>query len=151
MKVRIEKIDAGTEEIIIRCRKITPAIKNIQKTFESQDIKLIGKSNGESCILKPEEIYYFESVDDFVFAYLKSEAYQIGNTLSGLDEMLKSRGFFRCSKSFLLNVNHVKKLTSMIGNRIDATLDNGEHIIVSRRYAKEFRAMLSGGRADEKV
>lgn len=68
MEVKIEKIDSGIEEIIIRCRKITPAIESIKRIFESPQVKLIGKNHGESCILKPEEIYYFESVDDIVFA-----------------------------------------------------------------------------------
>ena len=33
-----------------------------------------------------------------------------------------------------------------MGNRIDALLDNQEHVIISRRYVKEFRERLKGGK-----
>ncbi|MBR6396195.1 MAG: LytTR family transcriptional regulator DNA-binding domain-containing protein, partial [Lachnospiraceae bacterium] len=54
--------------------------------------------------------------------------------------------FFRCSKSMIINVGRVASLKSLPSNRIDATLENGEHIIISRRYAAEFRRFLKGDR-----
>lgn len=58
--------------------------------------------------------------------------------------MLKQKGFFRCSKSMVINIYRINKLKSMSGNRIDVTMDNGEHVIISRRYAKELRSTLKG-------
>jgi len=42
----------------------------------------------------------------------------------------------------------VTALHSLSGNRIDATMEGGEHIIISRRYAVEFRRLLKGGRGE---
>lgn len=36
-----------------------------------------------------------------------------------------------------------------MGNRINAILDNQEHVIISRRYAKDFREMLKRGISHE--
>ena len=52
--------------------------------------------------------------------------------------------YFRCSKSMIINVNKVEMLKSMPSNRIDATLVSGEHIIISRTYASDFRKLLKG-------
>ena len=62
-----------------------------------------------------------------------------------LVRLYSEEGFFRCSKAMVLNVYRIEKLQSLSGNRIDATMDNGEHVIISRRYAKELRVLLKGG------
>jgi len=62
--------------------------------------------------------------------------------LGEVEEKLSSEGFFRCNKSFVVNINHIVSVKSEMGNRIDALMDNEEHVIISRRYAKTFREML---------
>jgi len=42
----------------------------------------------------------------------------------------------------ILNLRHVKKFKSSMGNRIIATLDNEENVIISRHYSKILRAYL---------
>ena len=44
----------------------------------------------------------------------------------------------------ILNIDKVASLKSMPSNRIDATMRNGEHIMISRTYAVEFRKRLRG-------
>ena len=69
--------------------------------------------------------------------------------LAEAEEKLNSYGFFRCNKSFVVNINHIASVRSDMGNRIDALLDNQEHVIISRRYAKVFRELLRGGKNHE--
>lgn len=71
------------------------------------------------------------------------------HTLAQLETLLDSVRFFRCAKSMILNIDRVKALKSLACNRIDATMQNGEHIIISRTYASEFRRRLKGGRSDD--
>jgi DNA-binding LytR/AlgR family response regulator len=46
----------------------------------------------------------------------------------------------------VINVGRVKALKSLSSNRIDASMEGGEHIIISRRYPSEFRRLLKGCR-----
>lgn len=70
-------------------------------------------------------------------------------TLAEAEQMLAESGFFRCNKSMVLNVDRVIAVKSEMGNRINATLDNGEHVMISRHYARAFRELLQrGGRND---
>jgi len=106
---------------------------------------ITGKKGEKQCRIRPQDIYYFESVDEKLFACTKEEEYQVASTLAETEEKLESYGFFRCNKSFVVNINRIVSVKSEMGNRIDAQLDNGEHIIISRRYAKKFRELLRGG------
>lgn len=58
--------------------------------------------------------------------------------------MLDDEKFFRCSKSMIININRVERLKSLPSNRIDATMQGGEHIMISRTYASDFRRLLRG-------
>ncbi len=69
-------------------------------------------------------------------------------TLNALEYHFRTQGFFRCSKSMVINIYRISYLESKPGNRIDAMMDNGEHVIISRRYASGLRAVLKSGTAD---
>jgi len=85
-------------------------------------------------------------VDDKVFAYTNDKVLKIDGSLQSFMLIVNDDSFFRCSKSMVINVNRVISLKSLSSNRIDATLEGGEHIIISRRYASEFRRLLKGER-----
>lgn len=56
-----------------------------------------------------------------------------------LEEQLQGKGFFRCHKSYLINLRHVEAY-----NRQEAILDNGEKIMIARRRYEVFcQEMLS--------
>ena len=85
---------------------------------------------------------YFEKVDDKTFAYTDNNVIQVDMSLYSIEVMLDDDRYFRCSKSMIVNVSKVSKLKSLPSNRIDVTLTNGEHIIISRTYASNFRKLL---------
>ncbi len=149
MNIKTEKLSSGEEEIIIRYYEMTPEIENIIAFLNKKKETIIGKKGHEQYILPYSDIYHFESVDNLVFAYTDIESYQISYTLTELEELLFSSSFVRCNKSFIVNITEIMALRSNVGNRIDATLKNGEHIIISRHYAKGFREILKGGNQHE--
>ena len=141
-EISLQKISEGKEEIVIRYHTMTPQLERLIRQLTKDQVTILGKNNGKQYRSAPADIYYFESVDEKLFAYTKDMALQVGMTLSEAEESLKEQGFFRCNKSFVLNINRIDSVKSELGNRIDATLDNGEHIIISRRYSKQFRERL---------
>ncbi|MBR4668202.1 MAG: LytTR family transcriptional regulator [Butyrivibrio sp.] len=106
---------------------------------------LYGKKDGDTVSLEPGEILYIESVDDKVFAYTQRDVIRLEGSLAGLLEDLNDVRFFRCSKSMIINIEKVERLKSLSSNRIDATMAGGEHILISRTYASDFRRVLKGG------
>lgn len=84
--------------------------------------------------IEPEEVFYFESVEQKVFAYCKSEVYQVKSKLYELLDELPGWKFVRVSKSVILNLNKIKSLTPAFSGRYEALLKNGEKVIISRQY-----------------
>lgn len=145
MLVHTEEIESGEDEIIIRYKVMTKKVEDIIEYVSAKVPPILGSMDKEQYILFRNDIYYFESVDNIVFAYTKKNSYETKHTLNELESMVSDRRFFRCNKSIIVNIDKIQSLKSNVGNRIDVTLDNQEHIIISRRYAKEFRRCLSEG------
>ena len=102
-------------------------------------------SDGQTLLLSPEDILYLESVDGVTYAYLEERVLKVQMSLFELAMAYGSRGFLRCSKSMVLNIYKINFLKSESGSRIRATMENGEQVMISRKYAKELRQRLKGG------
>jgi DNA-binding LytR/AlgR family response regulator len=146
MKIDIQKIDSGEDSVVIRYKELTRDLNRIIGILQGADDKLWGKSDTGSELIKLEEILYIESVDDKLFAYTGNKVLKIDGSLNSFMTDFDDGTFFRCSKAMVINVNRVEALKSLSSNRIDATIEGGEHIIISRRYASDFRRMLRGDR-----
>ena len=145
MKVDIKRIDSGEDELILRYKEVTPDIKRILSIINGESNRLLGRKDEERVVIDTEDVLYFETVDDKTFAYTAGDVIKVDSSLQGVLETLDDIRFFRCSKSMIINVKKVRVLKSLSSNRIDATLENGEHILISRTYASEFRKLLKGG------
>lgn len=142
MKIRIEYIKEGENEIVLRCDEINDEIVEVMSLLNMRKRKIPGEKDEVIYLLELSHIYYFESVDHVVFAYTEEDVYKITCTLSELETSFYDFGFFRCNKSMIINLNKITSLKSEMGNRIDATMKNGEHIVISRHYAKQLREVL---------
>ena len=149
MKITLQKISDGNEEVIIKYRQMTEQIEGIVKYLEGQDEKLLGNKDGEQVLVSVNKVIYLESVDGITWFYTREEAYRCELTLAMWEMMYVKDGFFRCSKSMIINIDKVKSLKSFASNRIDATMCNGEHVMISRTYASDFRKRLKEGSIHE--
>lgn len=135
MKVTI--VDVGPdeeEELILKCRSLDESLVEIINRFKRGGGKLTAYQDGNMFFIEPEEVFYFESVEQKVFAYCKSEVYQVKSKLYELLDELPGWKFVRVSKSVILNLNKIKSLTPAFSGRYEALLKNGEKIIISRQY-----------------
>lgn len=149
MKYTIEQIKQGDDELILRYQNLNQEVEHIMNFMSFADKKLVGTKDGSQIVVDVKQIFYIESVDRKTFVYLEDDVVRVEYTLTQLERMFNSLRFFRCSKSMIMNIDKVKVLDSLASNRIDATMCNGEHIIISRTYASEFRRRLKGEAFDE--
>lgn len=144
MRYIVNQRDGGEDELILNYQQLNKEVEAVLVFMEKHQKKLIGKRNGEKIVFSPEEILYVEKVDDRTFAYTTDREIELDLSLHSIELMLDDERYFRCSKSMIVNINKVERLKSMSSNRIDVTLISGEHIIISRTYASEFRKLLRG-------
>ena len=144
MRYTINQIREGEDELILNYRQLNPEVEKVIAFMDRNQKKMIGRVDGETILFSPEEILYIEKVDGRTFAYTVDRVVQVDLSLSTAELILEDVSFFRCSKAMIVNVNKVEKLKSLPSNRIDATMKGGEHIMISRTYASEFRRLLKG-------
>ena len=68
--------------------------------------------------------------------------YQTALTLAELEGRYGELGYLRVSKSAVINLHRIRSLKSRTGGRIEASLENGERLVVSRHYAPLLRERL---------
>jgi DNA-binding LytR/AlgR family response regulator len=139
--------DREDAEIVIHCREGSREAQMLSRILEQPDRKIPGISEQGTILFMPEEVLYFESVDANIYAYLETSVARVAGSLEKLENRYRERGFFRASRSVLLNLNAVSAFQRSIGDRMTAVMNNGEKIVISRHYAKVLRSRLKEGGA----
>lgn len=143
MKITIIDPALGEEEeVIIKCHAISDDVQRLIQKIKLGDNKIVGYIAGDIHLLDTDAIYYFETVDNKVFAYCEEQVYEVKEKLYELENLLEMTSFMRISKSTILNLNKVKSLSPAFGGRFEATLDNGERTIISRQYVPVLKERL---------
>lgn len=149
MKLTMNRISQGEDEVIIRYREMNEQIEMIAALTEGKTPKISARYGNETILVSPETILYLESVDGLTWAYLADKVCRVYESLEKVALAWGERGFFRCSKSMVINIYRISTLRSESGNRILAQMENGEQVMISRRYARQLRGILKGGAEDE--
>lgn len=143
MKIEI-KVDHNIEEtcINISCSKLTPELEKLIAMMRIMEKQFAVTSDGEMFILDVAAILYIEVVDRKTFVYTEKGVYESEFRLYELEEQLEEYGFFRASKSCLVQLRAIRSIKRDINRRIRVTMENGEVIMVSRQYAEELKKRL---------
>ncbi len=143
MKISIN-VEPGIKDnqVSILCGSITPEIEKLIAMMRILDRQLAAVKDGETYLLEVSRIVYIESVDRKTFVYTQNDCFESRLKLYELEEALCECGFFRASKSCIVQLKYIKSLRSDIDRKIRVTLENGEQIMVSRQYADELKRKL---------
>ena len=143
MKITIDESSDNKEtEIVIKCSVLDDNLKRIIEVIKNSDERIIGIINGTSNLILPTDIYYFESVDKKTFIYTEAQVLETPLRLYEIEEKLSKYDFFRASKSTIINISKIKRLSPKFNGRLDALLENGEKLIVSRQYVQVVKEIL---------
>ncbi len=143
MKITITEPGEGEEdEIIVRCRHMDQQLLKLIYAVKAGREKITALQDGNYFQVAPEEIYYFEAVDNKVFLYLEKEVYETRMKLYELQEIFRGTDFFRASKSCIVNLSKVKRLSPAFNGRFEALMQNGERVIISRQYVPVLKQKL---------
>ncbi len=142
MQVTFEKADSPEkEEALIKAQTITDDIKAAIELLEGGKRKIPLLKDGETVLLETTAFYYIESVDKRTFVYSKDDCFETRLRLYELEETLGAY-FLRISKSMIVNLKKIKGVKSDLSGRMEATMLNGEKIVISRSYVKEIKRRL---------
>jgi two-component system, LytTR family, response regulator len=108
---------------------------------EMQAKKLVLRTSDSLHIVDISDIYYCQSDNSYTTFYLAgNEKIVVSKSLKEYEGLLKEFGFFRSHQSFLVNLNHIKKVDKSDGGFI--IMKNKKEIPVSLRQMKNLIALL---------
>lgn len=151
MRVRIRKIcDKEAEQVIIDCVEVTREIEEIYEYVLGKGTEISGvNEKGQMKRFCLEDVYYFEALDEKLFAYTGNEVYELKMRLYEAEREYKKYHFVRCSKSVVMNLMLLEGISPALNGRFFAHMKNGEKLIVSRQYAADIKKIVMGGKVHE--
>lgn len=141
ISINIDETVSDTE-IVINSKRLTSDIEKIIATLRILDQQIMAIKDNEAYIIDVSKIIYVESVDRKTFVYTEQECFESKLKLYEIEEQLCQSGFLRISKACLVHLKYIRSLKAELDRKIRITLENGEQIIVSRKYADELKCRL---------
>ena len=153
MRVTEELVKSPNEEgVILQYIRLTKDFEEIKEYVQHKGEALIGYTqNKERVSVRVEDILYFETVDGKVFAYTVDSVYAIKGRLYQVEEKIGRRTICRASKAMLVNVDRITSVRTALNGRLYAKMENGEEILITRRYAKEIEDCFMEEDDDERI
>ncbi|MBD5087291.1 MAG: LytTR family transcriptional regulator [Clostridiales bacterium] len=143
MKITVHANEKSEEtEIIICCKKMTPAIENIIATLQMINQQMPVTKDGVNYLLDINQISYIEALERKTFVYTEESIYESKLKLYEMEERLCHNGFLRVSKSCLVHLKFIQSIKNDIERKLRLTMKNGEQIMVSRQYADSIKKRL---------
>ena len=141
IEINVDENIADTH-ISISCKALTPEIERMLAMIRILGKQLTVTKDNEIYFLDVSKVVYVEAVDRKTFVYTKEGVYESDFKLYELEQQLENCGFFRVSKSCLLQLKYMQSMKADLNRRIKVTLENGEQIMGSRQYAEELKIRL---------
>ena len=141
MKLLIEQIHGlGEAEVNVRYDKLDDRLEKIIGYIRLNACSLYGTKDGETKLISPDDVFYFDCTDERTFIYLASDVYECPLRLYELERQLAGANFVRISKSCIVNIIKLDSVRPLLNSRYEAKLENGEKLIISRHYLPDFKA-----------
>jgi len=108
VKLRIEVTDGSLEdEVIIRCGRVDDNVQKLQAFIKSISTpQLTFYKDAQEYYIPLEEILFFETEGELVYAHTTSEAFRVKYRLYELEEMLPHY-FVRAAKGTIVNTSRI--------------------------------------------
>ena len=133
---------AEEEEIIVKCHAVSDEVLAVLEKLKSDEALMLGTLDGEVFRLPVKEIFYAESVDNKTYLYARQNVYETKLKLYEIEERFRATKLFRGSKSMIVNIAKIRSVAPSVNGRLEAKLQNGEIVLISRQYVAAFKQKI---------
>jgi DNA-binding LytR/AlgR family response regulator len=145
------------ERLLLTIRKLSKSINEdgrepprgyqaaIEKQVARRGFKKVPLLNGDRFVLiSPSEILFYVAQKDEINAVVREDmAYKTSEPLNYWENRLKDQKFFRCHRSFLVNLDKVEEIVPAINTPYLLKIKGvREEVPVSKTYVKDFKKLL---------
>jgi len=143
LKLRIELVEEGAEEVIIRCHKMDDTVQKLQAYVQSLATPSLTFYKGnQEFYLTVEEVLFFETDGEQVYAHTANDAFRVRYRLYELEEIL-SRRFVRAAKGLIVNTARIYAINRNLTSSSQVQfVGSHKQVYVSRHYYKELKERM---------
>jgi DNA-binding LytR/AlgR family response regulator len=135
-------------EVIIRCGRVDETIERIHRQILSvagTGPKVVFYKDGGEYYFPIEDVLFFETENDAVFAHTERDSYRIRFKLYELEQLL-TRQFMRCSKSAVVNTKKIYAIKRDISQTGQLSFAHThKKVYASRHYYKALKERIEEG------
>ena len=142
MRVEQRQVKDQPLTVIVEYPEYDRSIERLISRIKNIGIGFTGKADGKTVSIDISEIYYIENVERKTFIYSRKDVYSYDGSMSDIDSAIADTDLVRISRTCFMNVSHLKEIMQIKNSHLEAVLDNGEKLIVSRKYLKDIKKIF---------
>lgn len=120
----------------IKCEELKKHILScITEVLNKKDKFILVENKNETYKINIEDITYIEIQRKDMSIHTENKIYETKMTMDKIEKDLKNHNFYRCHKSFLVNIDYVENVKQYV-----AILENEEGVLISRHRFKDFKS-----------
>ena len=139
MQIVTRQVEGKPLTVTIEYPEYTDSVKNLVKKIKGLDICFSAFTDDKQMRIEISEVYYIEIVDRKVFLYTREEVFRLNASMAEIGEIANESDLVRISRTCIMNTSHMTGIRQLKNSHLEAMLDNGEKLIVSRKYLHDIK------------
>jgi two-component system LytT family response regulator len=104
--------------------------------------RIVLKADGALHFIKTRDVIWIEAQGDFVKVQTQGKTQLVRETLQSMERKLDAAKFLRTHRSFLVNLEHVRKVEVALYGDYVVFMSDGSKLRLSRNYRSKLKALL---------
>lgn len=132
--------------IVSMLKKLENAMSDVPSSNQSNIIsnKINLWKNEKIIVVNMNDIYYCVAKERVTYVYTKDQEYSVNLSISEFYEKLPKNMFFKCHRSYIVNINKIREIIPWFNNTYNLKLQDIDfEVPVSRSNLKEFKHLMN--------
>ena len=142
MRIEHRQVEGQPLTVIIEYPKWSESVDNLVRKIGMMDISFIGRMDEKSVNISLSDIYYIENVDRKLFIYTETEVYRLDGSMADVESRIYDSSLVRISRTCIMNTDYLRQIQQIRNSHLEAVMDNGEKLIVSRKYLQDIKKIF---------
>ena len=142
MRVEQRQVKDKPLTVVVEYPEYDQTVEHLVSKIKNLSMSFKGKAEGKTVSIDISDIYYIENVERKIFLYSRKDVYRYDGTMTDIDSAITDTDLVRISRTCFMNVSHLKEIMQIKNSHLEALLDNGEKLIVSRKYLKDIKKIF---------
>ena len=139
MQIVTRQVEDKPLTVTIEYPEYTESVKGLIKRIRSLDLSFSAFADDRQIRISMSDVYYLETVDRKVFLYTQGDVYRLDASMTEIDKITEDSDLVRISRTCVMNTAHLTEIRQLKNSHLEAMLDNGERLIVSRKYLRDIK------------